>query len=64
MAAVAIGLIAAVTVELARAALIDAVTITIAVVSLITLLRRPRAAVPLLLAGGAVGYLVNALNLV
>jgi chromate transporter len=62
--AVALGLIAAVTVELARSALIDAVTITIAVVSLVVLLRRPRAAVPLLLLGGVVGFAVHATGVV
>jgi chromate transporter len=62
--AVALGLIAAVTVELARSALIDAVTITLAVVSLAVMLRRPHAAVPLLLIGGVVGYVVHAANIV
>ncbi len=62
--AVAIGLIVAVTIELARSALVDAVSIAIAVVSLAVLVLRPRAAVPLLLGGGVIGYLVHAVGVV
>ncbi len=62
--AASLGLIAAVTLQLARATLIDAVTLALAVGSLAVLAVRPRAMVPLLVLGGIVGFAVHAAHLV
>ena len=51
---------AAVTLQLARSAVIDAVTLLLAAGSFVALLRWPRAAVPLMMAGGFVGLAVGA----
>jgi chromate transporter len=61
--AASLGLIAAVTVQLAGATLVDAITIALAAGSLIVLLRWSRAAVPLLLCGGLIGVAVHVLQL-
>lgn len=58
--AASLGLIAAVTVQLGRATLIDAITVALAGASLIVLLRWHQAAVPLIVAGGVVGFAVHA----
>jgi len=54
----ALGLIAAVALQLGRAALVDPITISIALVSFVVLLRAPLAAPPLVIAGGVVGVLL------
>ena len=60
--AASLGLIAAVTVQLGHAALLDAVTVALALISLAVLLRWRQAAVPLLIGGGVVGFAVHALG--
>ena len=63
--AASIGLMAAVTVQLvARSTVNDAVTLLLAVGAFLVLLRRPRAAVPLMLVGGLVGVAVHAAGVV
>jgi chromate transporter len=62
--AASLGLIAAVTFQLGGATLLDGVTVALAVASLAVLLRWPRAAVPLLLSGSAIGVAVHALRVV
>lgn len=59
-----LGLIAAVTVQLARTTVVDAVTLVLAGGSFLVLLRWPRIAVPLMLVGAGVGILVHAVGLV
>ena len=54
----ALGLIAAVALQLGRAALVDPITIGIALVSFVVLLRAPLAAPLLVIAGGVVGVLL------
>jgi chromate transporter len=61
--AASLGLIAAVTVQLARATLVDAITVALALASLAVLVRLPRAAVPLIVGGGLVGLAVHAAGL-
>ena len=58
--AASLGLMAAVTVQLFRAAVNDPVTLTLSLGSFGLLLRWPRLSVPLMLAGGAVGVVVHA----
>jgi chromate transporter len=62
--AASLGLMAAVTIQLARTTVVDAVTLALVVGSFLVLLRRPRAAVPLMVVGAAVGVLVHAGGLV
>jgi chromate transporter len=64
ISAASLGLMAAVTIQLARTTVVDAVTLALAVGSFLVLLRRPRAAVPLMAAGAAVGVLVHAVGVV
>ena len=53
--AASLGLMAAVTVQLARATVVDALTLVLVVGAFAALLRWPRAAVPLMVVGGVVG---------
>jgi chromate transporter len=62
--AASLGLMAAVTVQLARTTVVDAVTLALAGGSFLVLLVRPRAAVLLMVVGAAVGVLVHAVGLV
>ncbi len=62
--AASLGLMAAVTIQLARTTVTDAVTLALAAGSFVILLRWPRAAVPLMLIGAATGVLVHAAGLV
>ncbi|HEY8770684.1 MAG TPA: chromate transporter, partial [Thermoleophilaceae bacterium] len=62
--AASLGLMAAVTIQLARTTVVDAVTLTLAAGSFLVLLRWPRAAVPLMLVGAAGGILVHAAGVV
>jgi chromate transporter len=62
--AASLGLMAAVTIQLARTTVTDAVTLALAGGSFLVLLRFPRAAVPLMLVGAATGVLVHAASLV
>lgn len=55
----AVGLIAAVAVQLGRAALVDPITAAIAVIALAVLLRFPLAAPALVIAGGVAGIIVS-----
>ncbi len=62
--AASLGLMAAVTVQLARSTVNDVVTLALALGAFLVLLRRPRAAVPLMLVGGLVGVTVHAVGIV
>lgn len=62
--AASLGLMAAVTIQLARTTVMDAVTLGLAAGSFVVLLGWPRTAVPLMLVGGAVGVLVHAAGVV
>jgi chromate transporter len=62
--ATALGVIAAVTLQLARSVLVDPLTVALAVAALAVLLVRSGSAVVLLLAGGIAGYAVHAMHLV
>ena len=62
--AASLGLMAAVTLQLARSTIVDPVTLGLAAVSFLVLLRRPRTAVLLMIGGGLVGLAVHAANLV
>jgi chromate transporter len=62
--AASLGLMAAVTIQLARATVVDAVTLALVVGAFAVAVRRPRAAVPLMLAGAAVGVVVHAAGVV
>jgi chromate transporter len=62
--AASLGLMAAVTIQLARATVVDAVTLALVAGSFIVLLRWPRAAVPLMLLGGVAGVAVHVFRVV
>jgi len=62
--AASLGLMAAVTVQLARTTITDADTLALAGCSFLVLLRWPRAAVPLMVLGGVVGVAVHIFRVV
>jgi chromate transporter len=62
--AASLGLMAAVTIQLARTTVTDAVTLALAGGSFVVLLRWPRAAVPLMVLGGVAGIAVHVISVV